>query len=94
MHPLPRVDEISVDVDDDPRAAYFKQTQYGLYARMALIMSMLERKNRVRPAAAQSTHDFFCVNDRCITKTETYLPKLFAQTPGGLICSYCEHSAK
>lgn len=42
LHPLPRVNEISVDVDDDPRAAYFKQAQYGVYVRMALILTLLE----------------------------------------------------
>ncbi|MDY4793692.1 MAG: aspartate carbamoyltransferase [Pararoseburia sp.] len=42
LHPLPRVNEISVDVDDDPRAAYFKQAQYGVYIRMALIYTLLE----------------------------------------------------
>ena len=42
LHPLPRVNEISVEVDDDPRAAYFKQAQYGVYVRMALIMKLLE----------------------------------------------------
>ena len=42
MHPLPRVNEISVEVDDDPRAAYFKQAQYGVYVRMALILTLLE----------------------------------------------------
>lgn len=42
LHPLPRVNEISVEVDKDPRAAYFKQAQYGVYARMALIMILLE----------------------------------------------------
>ena len=41
LHPLPRVNEISVDVDDDPRACYFKQAEYGVYARMALIMTLL-----------------------------------------------------
>jgi aspartate carbamoyltransferase catalytic subunit len=41
LHPLPRVNEISVEVDDDPRAAYFKQAQYGVYVRMALIMTLL-----------------------------------------------------
>ncbi len=41
MHPLPRVSEISTDVDDDPRACYFKQAQYGMYIRMSLIMKML-----------------------------------------------------
>ncbi len=42
MHPMPRVNEISVEVDNDPRAAYFKQTQYGVYARMALILKLLD----------------------------------------------------
>jgi len=41
LHPLPRVNEISVEVDDDKRAAYFKQVQYGVYVRMALIMTLL-----------------------------------------------------
>ena len=42
LHPLPRVNEISVDVDDDPRAAYFRQVQYGVYVRMALILTLLD----------------------------------------------------
>lgn len=42
LHPLPRVNEIAVEVDDDPRAAYFKQVQYGVYVRMALILTLLE----------------------------------------------------
>lgn len=46
LHPLPRVNEISTDVDDDPRAVYFKQAQYGVYVRMALIMTLLELTNQ------------------------------------------------
>lgn len=42
LHPLPRVNEISVEIDDDPRAAYFRQAQYGVYIRMALILTLLE----------------------------------------------------
>ncbi len=41
LHPLPRVNEIAVEVDDDPRACYFRQVQYGVYARMALILTLL-----------------------------------------------------
>ena len=41
LHPLPRVNEISVEIDDDPRAAYFNQVQYGVYVRMALILTLL-----------------------------------------------------
>lgn len=41
LHPLPRVNEIALSVDDDPRAAYFEQVQNGVYVRMALIMTLL-----------------------------------------------------
>ena len=41
MHPLPRVNEISTDVDFDPRAAYFRQMKYGLYVRMALLATVM-----------------------------------------------------
>ena len=44
LHPLPRVNEIAVEVDDDPRAVYFKQVQYAVYVRMALILKLLELK--------------------------------------------------
>ena len=49
LHPLPRVNEISVEIDDDPRAAYFKQVQFGVYVRMALILTLLglDRKSVV-----------------------------------------------
>lgn len=46
LHPLPRVNEISTDVDDDPRAVYFEQVHYGVYARMALIITLLGLKNK------------------------------------------------
>ncbi len=42
LHPLPRVNEISVEVDDDPRAVYFQQARYGVYVRMALILTLLK----------------------------------------------------
>ena len=48
LHPLPRVNEISAEVDSDPRALYFKQAKYGMFVRMALIMGLLgveERRN-------------------------------------------------
>lgn len=49
LHPLPRVNEISVDVDDDPRAVYFKQAQYGVYVRMALILTLLGLAGKEEP---------------------------------------------
>lgn len=48
LHPLPRVNEISVDIDNDPRAAYFRQAGYGVYARMALIMTLLNLTDKVQ----------------------------------------------
>ena len=47
LHPLPRVNEISVEVDDDPRAAYFRQAQYGVYVRMALILTLLKWRQSI-----------------------------------------------
>ena len=47
LHPLPRVNEISTDVDDDPRACYFKQAEYGRYMRMAIILKLLKENNRL-----------------------------------------------
>lgn len=91
LHPLPRVDEITPDVDDDPRAAYFKQTVYGMYARMALIFSMLmnPQYKRKKPPVRDS-HPARCSNSKCITQTETYLPKLFFASGDMLECKYCD----
>ncbi len=91
LHPLPRVDEISVEVDGDPRAVYFRQTEYGMYARMALIYTILQNPARETPAAFDSTHRLHtCPNPRCITKTEPYLPRLFAGQGDMLVCQYCD----
>ena len=91
LHPLPRVDEIAVDVDDDPRATYFGQTVYGVYARMALILTILQspgRPQKRRPL--RSTHPCLCSNPKCITRTESYLPRRFKEAGDMLVCSYCE----
>lgn len=90
LHPLPRVDEITIGVDDDSRAKYFEQTEYGVYARMALIIKMLENSRRDVPQKIEDTHNVKCANLRCITQVEEYLPKIFDETPTGLICKYCE----
>lgn len=91
LHPLPRVDEISVGVDDDPRAKYFEQTEYGMFARMALVMRILENRRYQVPPAPEHTHDAKCGNMRCITQIEPYLPRLFDEVNGKLHCRYCEH---
>ncbi|MBQ6707632.1 MAG: aspartate carbamoyltransferase [Clostridia bacterium] len=94
LHPLPRVDEITVEVDEDPRAKYFEQTEYGMYARMALIIKMLENRTADIPPTKKSTHDAKCTNMRCITQTEEYLPKLFREVDGDLVCKYCDTRIK
>ncbi|MDR3728764.1 MAG: aspartate carbamoyltransferase, partial [Oscillospiraceae bacterium] len=70
MHPLPRVDEITVDVDDDPRAVYFQQARYGMFARMALLerLALQPRQEKV-PAVEIGTRPV-CSNPRCITQTK------------------------
>lgn len=96
LHPLPRVNEISVKVDSDPRAAYFRQALNGKYMRMALILKLLKEAQ-----TQQTTHseehlivdDLICTNPRCITSAEQELSHLFrmvnAQT-GECRCVYCE----
>lgn len=91
LHPLPRVDEITYEVDDDPRANYFKQTLYGMYARMALIIRLTSDDRKFTPAVPKPTHDFTCTNPKCITSEEHYLPHLTIDTPNGPVCAYCEH---
>lgn len=84
LHPLPRVDEITVGVDDDSRAKYFEQTEYGMYARMALIILMLENRGGKVPEKTYSTHDKQCKNPRCVTNSESYVPHLSTKTEESL----------
>lgn len=89
LHPLPRVDEIDYRVDDDTRAIYFKQTLYGVYARMALIMSMLGGFDHA-PILKGEALEHSCSNPRCITASEAYLPHSYKKVEGDLLCEYCE----
>lgn len=99
LHPLPRVNEILQEVDDDPRAAYFRQVENGKFVRMALMLRLLEWAEKdslvERPAAEQST-GHTCSNPRCITNTEPVEPLFHAsQTePDVYRCVYCEAKAK
>ncbi len=90
LHPLPRVDEIEVAVDDDPRAMYFKQAKYGMYVRMALILTMLQSKARTELLVGSSHKGVCCSNPKCITHAEPYLPKSFSGKGTTLICEYCD----
>ena len=96
LHPLPRVNEIRVSVDDDPRAAYFRQALNGKYMRMALILKLLEQAQdpqKSRKLPENLLHDRVCRNPKCISRTEQELPQLFipSQSPSAPArCLYCE----
>ena len=93
MHPLPRVDEISVDVDDDPRAVYFDQARYGMFARMALLMDLANQPRLPQEAVEIGTKPV-CSNPNCITQTEHYLPPLVKNVGGVECCAFCDAKLK
>ncbi len=104
LHPLPRVNEIAVAVDKDPRACYFKQVLNGKYMRMALILKLLELADG-KPhidecpshASERLVNVIKCQNPRCITTTEQELPQIFNLTDREnkvYRCKYCEVKAK
>lgn len=91
MHPLPRVNEIEVAVDNDPRAAYFRQANNGMFVRMALILLTLETQPVNNPLLKGVIHNNAkCPNPKCITRTEQYLPHSFKKYGDMLICEYCD----
>lgn len=91
LHPLPRVDEITIEVDDDPRAMYFKQANYGMYVRMALILIVLNYDVKSEPLLrGVIIPDISCRNPKCITQTEHALPHSFRKNGDVLECEYCD----
>ena len=109
MHPLPRVDELSPEVDKDRRGIYFKQAAHGVPVRMALLKFVFDRLDgKAKPAKKtvqwfQSPDPFGpqCSNANCITVTEpgsaTKKFEVLSNGPGGALllrCSYCDHRFK
>ena len=106
MHPLPRVNEIDIEVDKDVRAAYFKQAEFGMYVRMALIVKLLrgvEYINEAKdeqiikkiksPLPQKISRILKCNNPRCITNDEKYLEDVFElvdEDKGSYKCQYCD----
>ncbi len=97
LHPLPRVNEIAVEVDADPRAAYFRQVENGKFVRMALMVKLLEWANddsKTRPLLPEGTKTNAkrCVNPKCISNMENVerlcRPSLYGD--GKWRCVYCE----
>ncbi|MBE7000742.1 MAG: aspartate carbamoyltransferase [Ruminococcaceae bacterium] len=98
LHPLPRVNEISVAVDKDPRACYFKQVLYGKYMRMALILKLLKEAETDKLIHGLEGEElvegrFTCHNPKCITASEQELAHIFKLTDKEsniYRCIYCE----
>ncbi|MBR6812045.1 MAG: aspartate carbamoyltransferase [Oscillospiraceae bacterium] len=99
LHPLPRVNEISVEVDKDPRACYFKQVENGKYMRMALILKLLAEKDAPEIEREELVDNALlkCSNPRCISAVEQELKHQFKCTDkekGVYRCIYCDAKAK
>jgi aspartate carbamoyltransferase catalytic subunit len=97
LHPLPRVDEIAYELDDDPRSFYFRQSAYGVRVRMAIIavaLDVLKIPTTVgsAPLPRLVTVKKKCVNPRCISNHDLYLPQkieVISDLPPLLACVYC-----
>ena len=109
MHPLPRVDELSPEVDNDRRGIYFKQAAYGVPVRMALLKFLFDQRVVTRLSAMKGTGSYHvpfssgpkCRNLNCVTlkepiSTQRGLEMYFADEIGALImrCAYCDHRFK
>jgi len=99
LHPLPRVDELAYDIDDDPRAAYFQQAADGVPVRMALlgvILGAVEASGAGAPQRPEPREvaGVRCGNERCVIAHEPYLTPRFTGGDGApLRCAYCEREA-
>ena len=97
LHPLPRVNEIAVEVDEDEkRAAYFRQAENGRYMRMAIILKLLKEKslNEEVQEKCEIVQDetLKCCNEKCITSVERGIKQIVTKcVDGKLRCKYCEH---
>ena len=90
LHPLPRVDEIAVEVDADPRAKYFEQAEYAKFIRMALILRQLYSSGNSE-GVERIESEIKCSNPRCLTAAESEARHYAYRAPdGSLRCLYCD----
>ncbi|MBR5783180.1 MAG: aspartate carbamoyltransferase [Clostridia bacterium] len=97
LHPLPRVNEIAVAIDNDPRACYFKQVANGKYMRMALILKLLSEDAPISEIPGVKQEGLVCTNPRCITSIEQepeHRFRLEDAKKGICRCVYCEAEYK
>lgn len=91
LHPLPRVNEISVKVDDDSRACYFKQALNGKLMRMALILHLLALNDGKKIKPGDTSDKYKCTNPRCITSVEQEIEHIYKKNKDGKYrCLYCD----
>jgi aspartate carbamoyltransferase catalytic subunit len=102
MHPLPRIDEITPEVDGDPRAVYFEQAAGGIPIRMALIAALLGlqkvpdakvSERCFQPPEPVAGVDDYCHNEQCVTAHEPNVEPEFVRLAGETLCAYCERPA-
>ncbi len=103
MHPLPRVDELAYDLDEDPRGVYFKQAAYGVPVRMALMASVLRLKPSILAESEPAPrHDVYrpskkirCLNNGCVTnlpsEQQYSTQKFWVINDVTIRCAYCDH---
>ncbi len=101
LHPLPRVNEITREVDSDPRAAYFRQVENGKFVRMALILTLLKwaEEQKAEGAAPRYAEEYEvngheCHNHSCISRTEDVDQLFRREKDGSFRCAYCETKAR
>jgi len=90
LHPLPKNEEISAEIDEDPRAGYFYQAELGMYIRMALLIKILENPKPRPGLKIPGNKKTQCKNMVCVTNTEKNLPDLCKTSGGKYTCAYCE----
>ena len=83
-------DVFVLEIDDDPRALYFKQAQYGMFGRMALILLLLQDEDFVLNERDTFISEHHCKNTRCITQSEDYLPRRSYEKLGMQMCDFCD----
>jgi len=94
LHPLPRVGEITEGVDNDPRAAYFRQVENGKFVRMSLIYTLLQwrdQQDNIKEHATVAAEGKKCENPHCITTKEPVAQSFYMDDKGVMRCVYCDH---
>ncbi len=97
MHSFPRGEELNSEIDNDPRAKYFKNmTVFGDACQEMLLKTISNKAGRnIVPEFEEETHNIRCGNPECITSEETYLPNLYYEFPDGrMVCKYCSCELK